>query len=276
MSLRRTIADRSPAPLEGGVVAYGVVEAAPAELPALRDRPGPASGREIPQRFLRYADEQAVVGLAAVLRAMQSPQLKDARFDDWGTIAASRFPGRIIGAGAFTKFREGGPAAISPHIIAQNSLHSVSGAISVALGMHGPNFGVGGGREVLNEGLLVALSCLTASVSGIWLVLTEWTPEAIPDGQGGTISDAVCRAVALGVVPDFVSGCSLRYTRGRPGATAGLPGSGAHRHASPLAELAALLGNHAESGLPVQWSLPLPWGGAAEVTLKQQRLMKAA
>lgn len=131
------------------LIAAGVAAATLAELPALRECPGGPQGPRIPPRFLRHADEQTVVGLTAVLRAMGDSSLAGQRYDEWGVIAAPVFPGRLGGAATFTKYREGGPAAISPHIIPQHSLHSVAGAVSIALGLHGPNFGIGGGPEAL-------------------------------------------------------------------------------------------------------------------------------
>ena len=175
------------------LAAAGVVAASLAELPALRDQPGGPNAPPVPSRFLRHSDEQTVVGLAAVLQAMGSSALRDTCYDDWGVVAAPVFPGRMGGAGTFTKFREGGCAAISPHIIPQNSLHSVAGAISICLGMHGPNFGIGGGPDALAEGLTVALGLVDqSSLPGLWLVLTQWSPEPVPDGRGSTQTETTC------------------------------------------------------------------------------------
>jgi hypothetical protein len=126
------------------------------------------------------------------------------------------FPGRLGGAATFRKYQQGGPAAISPHIIPQNSLHSVSSAISISLAMRGPNFGIGGGPEALAEGLTVAMTLLdTSDLPGLWLVLTQWAPEPVPDGQGSTQTETICLAVALGLVPGAehdARGMTLRLT----------------------------------------------------------------
>jgi hypothetical protein len=256
------------------VAAYGVVEAALGELPALRDQPGSSSARPIPPRFLRYADEQTVVGLAAVLRAIDAHPLRDACFDEWGVLAAPRFLGRVVGAATFTKFIQNPQAAVSPHIIPQHSLHSVAGAISIALGMHGPNFGVGGGPEALAEGLTAGLTFLEyGSVPGLWLVLTQWTPEPAPNPAGLIADDLVCRGVAMALVRGADHGCVLRLSDGP------IP-----RHAEStrqtqhpqLTGLAAHLRGSADPGPHAPWSCPMPWGGRVEVVWQQQQQLKAA
>jgi hypothetical protein len=266
------------------LAAAGVAVATLAELPALRERPGGPNSRTVPPRFLRHADEQTVVGLAAVLRAMDDPALADENYATWGVIAAPVLPGRLGGAATFTKFREGGPAAISPHIIPQNSLHSVAGAISVGLGLHGPNFGIGGGPEALAEGLTVALSLVDdTNLPGLWLVLTQWTPEPVPDGRGSTATETTCSAIALALRAQAGPGVTLRMT---------LPGSRALTASSrdacdsrleqapadhgrladgreALAELARWLAAEPACRQSAPWSFGLPWGGQVELVQEQ-------
>jgi len=272
------------------LAAVGVVAASTTELSALRDQPGGPNAPPVPPRFLRHSDEQTVVGLAAVLQAMGSSALRDACYADWGVVAAPVFPGRMGGAGTFTKFREGGCAAISPHIIPQNSLHSVAGAISICLGMHGPNFGIGGGPDALAEGLTVALSLVDqSSLPGLWLVLTQWSPEPVPDGRGSTQTETTCHGIALALFPGAGQGMTLRMTlpdsqpslgkaigsvtgRGKesdPCATAG------GRQA--LAELALWLTADSARQRSAPWSFGLPWGGRVELVQEQyQQQTKAA
>jgi len=272
------------------VAAHGVIAAPLSGLPALREMPSDSGRHPIPPRFLRYADEQTVVGLAAVLRAMDQGPLRDTCFDEWGVVAAPMFPGRLGGAHTFRKYQQGGPAAISPHIIPQNSLHSVSSAISISLAMRGPNFGIGGGPEALAEGLTVAMTFLDPSLlPGLWLVLTQWTPEPVPDGLGSTQTETTCLAVALGLRSPLAQdqgGLTLRLTAsaGRKAsdttirvvpetaeASTGFPGGGelANRSgstplATPLVELARWLDGQA-SGRSARWSYSLPWGGRVEL-----------
>ncbi len=268
------------------VAATGVVAAAPAELSALRDQPG----GPVPPRFLRHSDEQTVVGLAAVLQAMGSPALRDECYDEWGVVAAPVFPGRLSGAGTFTKFREGGCAAISPHIIPQNSLHSVAGAISICLGMHGPNFGIGGGPHALAEGLTVALSLVDqSSLPGLWLVLTQWSPEPVPDGRGGTQTETTCQGVALALRPGREQGMALRMTLPGAGPAAGpatFLAPAPHTAVDPetpaagresLARLARWLTADEPRQIALPWSFGLPWGGHVDLIQQQyQQQAKAA
>jgi hypothetical protein len=272
------------------LAAVGVIAASMAELPALRDQPGGPNAPPVPPRFLRHSDEQTVVGLSAVLRAMGSSALRDARYADWGVVAAPVFPGRMGGAGTFTKFREGGCAAISPHIIPQNSLHSVAGAISICLGMHGPNFGIGGGPDALAEGLTVALSLVDQrSLPGLWLVLTQWSPEPVPDGRGSTQTETTCHGIALALFPGAGQGMTLRMTLpdSQPSldqAIGGATGRGTESDSSSkaggreaLSELAAWLTADSARQRSAPWSFGLPWGGRVELDHEQyQQQTKAA
>jgi hypothetical protein len=243
--------------LECSVAAYTTMDVPLESIPALRDTPGSASSPPLPPRFLRYADEQTVVGMVAVLRAMAMPRMFGTDFTQWGVLAAPRLLGRLGGAAALKKFAQLGPAAISPHLIPQNSLHALSSAISVALGMHGPNFGIGGGPEALDEGLLVAVTYLQgAGVPGMWLVLTEWDAEPIPDGRGGSSTSVNCRATALALVPRVQGGAYLRMS-----SSAG--------HRSRLS-LTAWLAADARVGDTARWSRALSWGGQIEFVLGEQ------
>ncbi len=268
------------ATFECAVAAQGVTAASRTAISALRENPGGSGRRPIPPRFLRHSDEQTVVGLAAVLQAMDEEPLRDVCFDEWGVVAASMFPGRLSGALTFQKYEQGGPAAISPHIIPQNSLHSVSSAISISLAMHGLNFGIGGGPEALAEGLTVAMTLVdNRLLPGLWLVLTQWWPEPVPDGLGSTQTETTCLAVALGlrcVESGQQAGLTLRWTA-CPGANAmgtqvrvvseaedRAVAGGTQRSAAPLAELASWLAEGA-GRRSAPWSFGLPWGGRVEL-----------
>lgn len=230
---------------------------------ALRDNPGLDSSPSLPPRFLRHSDEQTVVGVAAVLRAMAEPQLAGTDFSEWGVLAAPRLLGRLNAASMLSKFMEFGPPAISPHAIPQHSLHAVSSAVSVALGMRGPNFGIGGGPECLAEGLLVALTFLRAAQApGMWLVLTEWDTDPIPDGNGGSTTPAVCCASALALVADAGSGTRLRL-RPTPARQSRLG-------------LVDWLSNPALMSATGHWTLPLSWGGHIEFVVGEQLQQRKA
>jgi hypothetical protein len=263
---------------EAGVAASAVVAAPVAELPALRERPGSATGRALPPRFLRYSDEQTVVGLAAVLQAMDTPGLRDAPFDNWGVLAAPQFPGRVVGAGAFARFLRDGSATVSPHIIPHSSLHSLAGAISIGLGLHGPNFGVGGGPQAMAEGLTAALTFLDGGmVNGLWLVITGWDPEPVPDGAGSTATDSVCHGLAMALVPHPTAGGSVLRLKAGPR----LPGvrfSEEPAYVPSLGQLLRSLGTGHDGQFPRTWSYRLPWGGQIEqyTTAVSTRYRRAA
>ena len=82
------------------------------------------------------------------------------RFAGWGVVAASRYLGRANLAAALRSFAAEGVWGTSPHLIPHFALHSLSGSISLALGLHGPNLGVGGGLHATAEGFLTALTWL--------------------------------------------------------------------------------------------------------------------
>ena len=96
---------------------------------------------------------------------------------------------------------------MSPHLIPHYALHSASGTISLGLGLHGPNLGVGGGLHAGAEGFLAALTWLTmGSAPGVWLVLSGWWPELVPEGNEGPQASKECRALAIALCPAGASG----------------------------------------------------------------------
>src|SRR5262249_42903991 len=99
---------------------------------------------------------------------------------------------------ALQNFLAEGVWGTSPHLIPHFALHSASGTISLALGLHGPNLGVGGGLHAAAEGFLTALTWLSSgAVPGVWLVLTGWSPELVPDRAGGLPMAVECHALAI-------------------------------------------------------------------------------
>jgi hypothetical protein len=272
------------------VVAAAVVSASVQELPALRDQPGGPNAPPIPPRFLRHSDEQTVVGLAAVFRAMEHPALRGACYSGWGVVAAPVFPGRLGSSDMFTKYRANGAAVVSPHSIPQYSLHSVSSAVSICLGVRGPNFGIGGGRQALAEGLTVAMSLMEQStLPGLWLVLTQWSPEPVPDGFGSTCTQTTCFGTAIAIAPGHRPGTTLRMTIStvRPAPTPP-PGNVAvdedacasgwsSRGQAAYLELTRVLAADPHGTALTPWSLDLPWGGRVELIQAQhQQQAKAA
>jgi hypothetical protein len=186
------------------VAAYGTVEADAGALAVLRQNPGPpGSPLAVPASLLKHADEQTLVSLAAVLRAL--PRLNGAPLTDWGVLAAPRFVGRQMFILALQKFCEEGAWGVSPHLIPHRSLHSISGTISQALKIHGPNYGVGNGPAGASEGVLAAAALVAGGdLPGVWLVLSGWSPETTGQPPWGTPAPGgppICRGIALALVP---------------------------------------------------------------------------
>lgn len=180
----------------------------------MRRRPGPVPERweRVPPTLLRYSDEQTVAGVAAVFTAIEEGGLEPEPFAGWGVIAASRFLGRANLAKALRSFSAEGVWGTSPHLIPHFALHSLSGSISLALGLHGPNLGVGGGLHATAEGFLTALTWLEAGIApGVWLVLTGWAPEFVPEGRDDAAPfGGECRALALALVAAGTADDELR------------------------------------------------------------------
>ncbi len=173
--------------LVGSVAGVALCRARGADFPALRRRPGPVPDgwSRTPVSLLRYADEQTVAGTAAIFEAMAAMGSSPDEFEKWGVVAASRYLGRASLAGALRSFQAEGVWGTSPHLIPHFALHSPSGTISLALGLRGPNLGVGGGLHSAAEGFLAAMTWLSAGVvPGVWLVLSGWSPELAPSRPG--------------------------------------------------------------------------------------------
>src|SRR4051794_27278378 len=152
--------------------------------------------QDTPGHFLKHADEQTVLAVAALDNVIQSSGLAPENYRDWAIIAAPRYIGRISGTTTLARYAKGGGPALSPHLIPQHSLHSISGALSILLSTRQPNFGVGGTDDSLAEGFLAALTAPVDGCGGIWLVSTAWSPEP-QIGDGGCQNGPVCHAVVL-------------------------------------------------------------------------------
>ncbi len=177
------------------VAGLGTFALSPGDLASTRKRPGrvPEAWAKVPPSLLRSSDEQTVAGVAATFEAIAGMGRSPEDFSDWGVVSASRFLGRAYLSTVLRSFAAEGVWGVSPHLIPHFALHSPSGTISLALGSHGPNLGVGGGRNAEFEGFLTALTWLsTGSVPGVWLVLSGWEPEFVPGQAAGE-----CLALAL-------------------------------------------------------------------------------
>jgi 3-oxoacyl-(acyl-carrier-protein) synthase len=170
----------TPRELAGEVVGSALYRLTAADVPNIRKQPGPvpAGSTRAAATLLRHSDHQTIAATAALYSAMSAMGMTPEAFVDWGVVAATRYLGRSHLAVAVRKFDVEGVWGVSPHLIPHFALHSTSGTLSLALGIHGPNLGVGGGAHSEVEGFLASLTWLAAGVvPGVWLVLTGWEPE---------------------------------------------------------------------------------------------------
>jgi hypothetical protein len=251
------------------VAAFGAVKVPVGEIAALRKAPGPLGGRVIPPSLLKHADHQTVLGLAAVLRAIDGFGWHGRSFEDWGLIAAPRFLGRILVAAAMERFKNRGVPGMSPLIIPTLSLHAVAGSLSLALKTHGFNYGVGGGHGHLAEALLAGLaSCDDGAVPGVWVVATQFSPEPVPDVSGNCVNTSFGHAVALALTPEAdASGSRLNLrvvsTSAREaGSNADDRDVDGVEPPNGLVALASFLDRSEAALRPRNWYCPLPGGGA--------------
>ena len=215
--------------LAGEVMGHGLFRMSPGEVAALRRRPRliPEGWGPIAPSLLRNSDEQTIAGLCAVFTAIESMQWPRDRYLGWGVVAASRFLGRANLARAMQSFLAEGVWGTSPHLIPHFALHSASGTISLGLGLHGPNLGVGGGLHATAEGFLAALTWLSSgNVPGVWLVLSGWSPELVPDRSGGPPTASDCQALAIALSAPAFPGGRLKFRA--------IVGGESHRATAPV------------------------------------------
>lgn len=181
-----------------GIQAHGVACAPWPEVPAFRKDPGLAAF--VPH--LKMSDDQTVLATVAVWRAIVSAGWEERRFADWGVIAAPRYLGRQRMAAACARYRKHNLRGYSPVIIPHQSLHAVAGTLSIALKIHGPNFGMGGGPDHVGESLLAGLGMIQSGmVPGLWLVVSDLDSEPVPTAEGIVDTPTMGHAVALALTP---------------------------------------------------------------------------
>jgi hypothetical protein len=249
-----------------------------AALAASRRAPGPIpEGWKPPSpTLLKTSDDQTVAAVSAVLEAIATqPDVPPEAYAEWGVVVASRYLGRAQLAVALRRFASEGVWGVSPHLIPHFALHSPAGALSLSLGSHGPNLGVGGGPGSAMDGALTALTWLSEGrLPGVWLVLTGHEPDLVPDAKGTPISPTECRALALALEPDDGSTTPrLRLVSGSVDETMAPDLVDLHaRIASALDDASSIYRPHldlgagplhaiaAASGLRLEWSVDAPQG----------------
>jgi hypothetical protein len=243
--------------VELGVAACACIEVARSTVPAFRKQL--LADFSLPPGLLKYAEEQTVVSLAAVLKAIQLSGWTNQSFTDWGVVSGPRFLGREPLTRLLDKFRQQGALGTSPIVPAYLSLHAVSGTISMSLHIHGPNLGVGGSAGNTQEALLTGLAMQQEqSLPGVWVTASEWDPEPIPDTPNQH-PEPVCRAVALALTPAAANhhGLNLRLV---------LNGNQTCGPAPTVADLVQFLANHGNVNRQGKWSCHLSGDSYLELT----------
>lgn len=273
---------RSPGPgaLPAGcaIASHALVECRLSELAELRNRAAPAGAPALPPRFLRHADEQTVVGVHAVLQAIAG-HARPLELTRHAVVAAPCQSGRLAAARTLAQLPTGGSVTVSPHVVPQCSLHSVAGAVSVGLGMHGPHLGVGGGPDALAEGLSAAATLVTGrgdpTCRAAWLVATDWDAEPELDPSGEVRTNPVCRGLALllestGSSPDGgeeATQLELSLRMPKQATRAG----GIAETAGGLVAFARALAMCAEGGALAGWTIACPWGAEIRISGRRRR-----
>ncbi|MFO0969329.1 MAG: hypothetical protein U0793_27550 [Gemmataceae bacterium] len=167
-----------------------------------RQAPGAIAGKGVPSSLLRHADEQTAVGLWAVQKLFENSGVPG-DLASWGVIASGTFFGREAQANGTLRFRDEGAWGVSPNLIPHHSTHALSGTISLALGCHGANFGVGGGANAVPEAFLTAAALMQPPLQpGLLLILTGFADEFVPSlSEPMPGPDTVIQAAVLALEP---------------------------------------------------------------------------
>ena len=185
-----------------GVVAGSGVRVPWAAISELRKTPGSYRGQSL-AGLVRQSDEQTVLALAAVMQTIERAGWNDRSFENWGVVASGRSFGRVRFDTAIERYRRMHTRGASPLVVPHLSLHAMSGTLSIALGMHGPNFGVSGQANHLGETLLAGLGTIQReAVEGLWVVACDFDPEPSLDENGEPANDVVGHAAALAISHD--------------------------------------------------------------------------
>jgi hypothetical protein len=255
------------APPGHGVAAVGVAEAPLAAVTGLRRALAVPGQPPFPATFLKAAEDQTVLALAAVIRAIEGGGLVGEPFTTWGVVAGPRSLGRLAAAEGLYKYEQGGAWRVSPFLVPHHSLHSVSGTVSQAFRIYGPNFGVGGHRSAVVEGLLAALALLDEGrLPGLWLVLSECDPEPVPDRLGTSAVPVTYRALALAFRPAATGRELLRLRLVWPEPVA----DQAPDTPPTVGDLIRFLAL-ADSAGSCHWTCALRWGATLELTRSAAR-----
>lgn len=265
-SLVGSTCEKSP-DLSVNIAGWGYAHLRAADFAGLRRSLPTWAVEGTPLHFFKHADEQTMLAVHAVDNAIQRHGLDPRAQEAFGVIAAPRFLGRTAAGAVIRRYLKDGAQGVTPHIISQHSLHSVSGAISVLLGCKGPNLGVGGGPRALDDALLTQLSLFSSeNIPGVWLVGSAWDPEPIIDRDGNCLNEPECFAFALAVQSIAAGQRSQGTLRLRSSLAISAKSTPAEMTAADFVRQMQTA-DLRQSSLQLSW--PLAWGPQLEITLAQ-------
>jgi hypothetical protein len=181
-----------------------------------RKQPVVIGAEKMPISFLKHSEDQTILALKTVLRAIELQGCSNWSFADWGVIAAPNLFGRVSIAQTIQRYQQEGAWGVSPHLIPHQSLHAMSGTISQALKIYGPNFGISGGPNAGPDAFLIAGAMMVdGELPGMWLVLTGHQSEWIPALDGRPTTAPMCQAVALALITGEPDAAGLHLSLGR-------------------------------------------------------------
>jgi hypothetical protein len=205
------------------VAAHELLRGSAESIAQWRRQPISLGTEKLPASFLKHAEDATVAAVTAVVAAVERQGWRERSFADWGVIAAPNLFGRITNAQAIERFRTEGAWGISPHLIPHQSLHAMSGTVSQALKIYGPNFGVSGGPNASLDAFLIAAAMLAdGSLPGLWLLMTGYESEWIPAPGGRPNPAPNCLACALALTPTEVGTAGLHLAIGQAASGADL------------------------------------------------------
>jgi hypothetical protein len=205
------------------VAAHELLRGSAEAIAQWRRQPIRLGTENLPASFLKHAEDQTVAAVWAVVHALERQGWRNRSFAEWGVIAAPNLCGRMTNAQAMERFRKEGAWGISPHLIPHQSLHAMSGTISQALKIYGPNFGVSGGPNASLDAFLIAAAMLAdGSLPGLWLLLTGYESEWIPAPDGPPSPAPNCIACALALTPTEPGAAGLHLSIGQTARAADL------------------------------------------------------
>lgn len=202
-----------------------------------RRQPVTVGAQKLPISFLKHAEDQTVLALQAVLGALEQENWQERSFTAWGVVAAPNLFGRVSIAQTIQRYRQEGAWGVSPHLIPHQSLHAMSGTISQALKIYGPNFGISGAPNSGPDAFLIAGAMMMDGVlPGLWVVLAGYEAEWLPAADGAPVPAPMCQAIALALTPGNTNTTGIHLSLGQAAAASDIDVAVPEFHLSLLAE----------------------------------------